>query len=97
MIQGLFGDGSVYHMLRTGLSDDMATARGVAGRVANATNGNGAEATQGGFQAELNGAEAVDLETELVRLVDTTVRYDAETRLLREAYTRLRTAIGGRG
>jgi len=96
MIRGLFGAGSVYHTIRQGLDDDMLTARRTADRVANAANGDAAIATEGGLQNDAGG-ETVNLEEELVRMVDTTFRYDAETRLLREAYTRLRTAIGARG
>lgn len=95
MIRGLFGDGSVYRTLRTGLDDDMRSARFIADRVANAANQvtavNGAAAPAPGAGPEVN------LEEELVRLVDATFRYDAETRLLREAYERLRTAIGNNG
>jgi len=96
MIRGLFGAGSVYHTLRQGLNDDMMTARRTADRVANAANGDAAIATQQGLQSD-GGGETVNLEEEIVRMVDTTYRYDAETRLLREAYSRLRTAIGTRG
>ena len=74
----------------------MMTARRTADRVANAANGDAAIATQQGLQSD-GGGETVNLEEEIVRMVDTAYRYDAETRLLREAYSRLRTAIGTRG
>jgi|GEM_PF-5946108 len=94
MLQGLFGEGTVYRTLRTGLDDDMGVARRTAGRIANAANG---ATGDDDFQSRLAAAgdtEPVNLEEELVQLVDTTMRFDAETRLLREAYSRLRTAIG---
>ena len=96
MIRALFGTGTVYNTLRDGLTNDLRGARVTANRIANAANGNAATAAQGGLQGD-QGPNNVNLETELAQMVDTTFRYDAETRLLREAYTRLRTAIGSRG
>ena len=93
MIRGIFGDGSIYRTLRTGLDDDMRSARFIADRVANAAN----EVTTAAGAPAPGAAPEVNLEEELVRLVDATFRYDAETRLLREAYQRLRTAIGTNG
>ena len=96
MIRALFGTGTVYNTLREGLTNDLRGARVTANRVANAATGNAAAAAQGGLQGD-QGPGNVNLEEELAQMVDTTFRYDAETRLLREAYTRLRTAIGSRG
>lgn len=93
MIQALFGQGSVYATLRSGLDEEMTAAGQIQDRIANAANAETMDS-----QAPLTAAnreEEVNLEGELVKLVDTTLRYDAETRLLREAYSRLRTAIGG--
>jgi hypothetical protein len=97
MIRGLFGIGTVYHSLRQGLNLDLETSRAISDRIANAANGDPVAAANGDLQAGTPPPEqAVNLEEEMVRLVDTTLRYDAETRLLREAYSRLRTAIGNR-
>ena len=96
MIRALFGTGTVYNTLREGLSNDLRGMRVTADRIANAANGNAATATQGGLQGD-QGQGDINLEEELAKVADTTLRYDAETRLLREAYTRLRTAIGSRG
>ena len=93
VIRGIFGDGSIYRSLRTGLDDDMRSAQVIADRVANVAN---AVTAPDGAAAPGSGTE-INLEEEFVRLVDTTFRYDAETRLLREAYARLRTAIGTNG
>jgi hypothetical protein len=93
VIRGIFGDGSVYRTLRTGLDEDMRSAQFISDRVANAAN---QATTVGGAPAPGAGPE-INLEEELVNLVDTTLRFDAETRLLREAYARLRTAIGTNG
>ena len=96
MIRALFGTGTVYNSLREGLTNDLRGARVTADRVANAASGNAATAVQGGLQGD-QGQNNINLEEELAKMADTTIRYDAETRLLREAYTRLRTAIGSRG
>ncbi len=97
MIPGIFGEGSVYHTLRGGLNDDLQVTRQVADRIANAVNGDAGAAGNGDFQAAMAaaGEEQVNLEAEMGSLVDAVIRYDAESRLLREAYSRLRTAIGG--
>lgn len=99
MIKGLFGNGSVTSMLRGGLEETSATHRTIAQRVSNALS----SSTSTDFATALDakaaqqrGAE-IDLEGEMASLADTQLRYEADARLLTEAYARLRTAIRDRG
>ena len=98
MIRSLFGPNTVTSMLRGGLEETSATQRGIAARVAKATEAS----AQGDFAAELKaktgapGAE-VDLQTEMANLADTQIRYEASAKLLTSAYGQLRIAITDRG
>ena len=95
MIRELFGTSSIYATLRDGLDQATAAQRRIANRVANITNGAG----QDGFATELSkqrgGARgnAADLEKSMTELADTQLRFDATTRLIQQAYAKLRTAI----
>ena len=95
MIRELFGTSSIYATLRDGLDQATAAQRRIANRVANITNG----AANGGFAKELSkqqgGAHGstADLEKSMTELADTQLRFDATTRLLQQAYAKLRTAI----
>lgn len=98
MIRGLFGASSLSSALRGGLEEASATQRGIGQRVADAL----ATSTATGFteasqaaMARAKEAEA-DLQREMASLADTQLRYEADAQLLREAYQRLRTAIGNR-
>ncbi len=99
MIKGLFGSGSVTSMLRGGLEETSATHRTIAQRVSNALT----SSTSTDFASALDAQNAqqraseVDLEREMAALADTQLRYEADARLLTEAYARLRTAIRERG
>jgi hypothetical protein len=94
MIRSLFGAHTEVSMLRGGLEEAGATQRGIAGRVAQATE---ASAT-GDFAGELGKAgrkrlSDIDLQQEMAALADTQLRYEASAKLLQEAYGRIRTAI----
>ncbi len=99
MIKGLFGTGSVSAMLRGGLEETSATHRTIAARVSRALNAS----TSTDFATALDAQNAqarmseVDLEREMAALADTQLRYEADAKLLTEAYARLRTAIRDRG
>jgi hypothetical protein len=99
MIRGLFGASTLPAALRGGLEEASATQRGIGRRVADAlatsTTTGFTEASQAAM-AKARQAEA-DLQREMASLADTQLRYEADTQLLREAYQRLRTAIGSRG
>jgi flagellar basal body rod protein FlgB len=91
MIRELFGTSSVYATLRGGLDNATAAQRRIANRVANISNG--------AFSTELSKQQAgartneADLEKNMTQLADTQLRFDATTRLLQQAYSKLRTAI----
>lgn len=99
MIKGLFGAGSVSSMLRGGLEETAATHRAIAARVSSALQ----SSTSTDFASALDAKTAqgrmseVDLEREMTALADTQLRFEADARLLTEAYARLRTAIRDRG
>ena len=99
MLKGLFGPNTLTAKLRGGLEEATATHRGIAQRVASALESS--SATE--FADELDAAQAAqrvdesDLQQDMSELADTQLRYEAEVRLLREAYDRLRTAIRGQG
>lgn len=99
MIKGLFGAGSVTSMLRGGLEETSATHRTIAARVSNAL----ASSTSTDFATALDAQKAqqrgseVDLEREMTALADTQIRYEADAKLLSEAYARLRAAMRDRG
>ena len=96
MIRGIFGAQTLPSLLRGGLEEASATQRGIGKRVADAL----AASTTTGFteasQAAIAKAKQAeqDLQREMSSLADTQLRYEADTQLLREAYQRLRTAIG---
>ncbi len=99
MIRSLFGSNTVVSMLRGGLEETSATQRGIAGRVAQATEAS----ANGDFADHLEAAKAggtahkrmsdVDLQNEMAALADTQIRYEASSKLLHEAYGQIRTAI----
>ena len=98
MIRSLFGSTTVVSMLRGGLEETSATQRGIAARVAQATNAS----ANGDFASELEAATAgaarkkmsdVDLQKEMAAFADTQIRYEASAKLLHEAYGQIRTAI----
>ena len=99
MIKGLFGNGTLTSMLRGGLEETSATHRAIAGRVANALDAS----TQTQFSDALQAKHAnqqirqVDLERDMASLADTQLRYEADAKLLQEAYARLRAALKDRG
>lgn len=98
MIRSLFGSNTVISMLRGGLEETSATQRGIADRVAQATDAS----ANGDFAGHLEAATAgkthkrlsdVDLQLEMAALADTQLRYEASSKLLHEAYGQIRTAI----
>ena len=97
MLRELFGPTTLSAMLRGGLEETSATHRAIAARVSGAvpTSGKVDFASELESQAARKASEA-DLEHDMVALVDTQVRYEADAKLLHEAYARLRTAIHDR-
>jgi flagellar basal body rod protein FlgB len=95
MLKGLFGPTTVTSMLRGGLEETSATHRGIAARVAGAIDASSSTDFPGDL-ARSQAAQA-DLERDMTQLADTQLRYEAEARLLREAYDGLRTAMKSSG
>lgn len=102
MIRSLFGTNTVVSMLRGGLEETSATQRGIADRVAQATDAS----ANGDFASHLEAATSgkahkrmsdVDLQLEMAALADTQIRYEASSKLLHEAYGQIRTAIRTNG
>jgi flagellar basal body rod protein FlgB len=98
MIRSLFGSNTVVSMLRGGLEETSATQRGIADRVAQATEAS----ANGDFADHLEAAKGgktpkrmsdVDLQNEMAALADTQIRYEASSKLLHDAYGQIRTAI----
>jgi hypothetical protein len=93
MLKALFGSQSLTHQLRGGLEEVSATHRAIAARVAGAID----RSSTMDFSDALSAAQpAPDLERDMAALADTQLRYEADARLLQEAYARLRTAIRDR-
>ena len=98
MLKALFGPSTMTGMLRGGLEEASATHRAIAQRVAGALSASSsvefpdALAVQNAKQA----SEA-DLENDMTALADTQLRYEADAKLLKAAYARLRSAIRANG
>ncbi|NOT34385.1 MAG: hypothetical protein HOP12_09470 [Candidatus Eisenbacteria bacterium] len=99
MIRGLFENRSLTAQLRAGLEEASATHRGISERVANALSASSSTDFSGELASRLGTAQQreADLEREMASLADTQLRYDADTRLLQEAYGRLRVTMRDRG
>ena len=97
MIRSLFGPESVVRALRDSLDDQSVRHRSIADRVS------GTLAPGGSFAQRLeetvgpDGVANPDIQDDMVALADTSLRYDAATRLLQRAYQGFRVAINGRG
>ena len=95
MIKALFGTSSVAHALRGGLDEEMAVHRAIAGRVSSALS----SSTRTDFPQSLEKASAQgkssesDLLGDMAALADSQIRYEADAKLLRAAYDRLREAL----
>jgi hypothetical protein len=98
MLKGLFGPTTLPAMLRGGLEESSATHRGIAQRVAGALTSSSNVDFPGELAARTGAPpDAESLERDMAALADTQLRYEAEAKLLQEAYARLRTAVSDRG
>lgn len=99
MIRGLFGASSLSTSLRGGLEEASATQRDIGRRVADAIAASTTTGYTDASQAAMAKARATeaDIQRDMASLADTQLRFEADVQLLREAYQRLRTAIGNRG
>lgn len=98
MLRELFGPSTLTSMLRGGLEETSATHRAIAERVSGAVPSSGKVdfSAELGAQAAAARLEEADLQRDMVALVDTQIRYEADAKLLHQAYERLRTAIHDR-
>ena len=96
MLRSLFGPSSVSSMLRGGLEETSATHRVIADRVAGRLSSAANPAFGDKLQAEAARAQAeADMQRDMTSLADTQLRYEADAKLLRDAYALMRTAIRG--
>ena len=96
MIQSLFGSGTIVNALKESLDDQSVRQRAIADRVANATTPGVEFADQLNQNLAENSPNEVNLQDEMAALADTSMRFDAATRLLQRTYQQFRTAINGR-
>lgn len=99
MIRGLFGAETLTSMLRGGLEETSATHRTIADRVARVTGASSSTDFAGALEAgtAARRVDEADLQRDMAALADTQLRYEADARLLSQAYERLRTAMRDRG
>jgi flagellar basal body rod protein FlgB len=98
MLKGLFGAQSIAPQLRAGLDDATATHRAIAARVAGALDASANVDFSQELQASVNGQKfATDLARDMSELADVQLRFEADAKLLQEAYGRLRTAMRNHG
>jgi flagellar basal body rod protein FlgB len=96
MLRSLFGPDALSSMLRAGLEEVAATHRVIADRVAGRLSSSTQPAFEDKLQAEAAHAQQeADLQRDMAALADTQLRYEADAKLLRDAYAGLRTAIRG--
>ncbi len=95
MIQGLFGTNTLPAALRAGLDETTATQRAIAARVASALQSSSSTDFAGDFAAAQGKPRAseADLQRDMSELADTQLRFEADARLLEQAYSRLRSAM----
>jgi flagellar basal body rod protein FlgB len=97
MLKALFGPSTMTSMLRGGLEEASATHRAIAQRVAGALPASSSVKFPDALAAQ-NGQKPVseaDLESDMTALADTQLRYEADAKLLKAAYARLRSALRG--
>jgi hypothetical protein len=97
MLKALFGPSTLTSMLRGGLEEASATHRAIAQRVAGALQSSSSVEFPDALAAQ-NARKQVseaDLENDMTALADTQLRYEADAKLLKAAYARLRSAFRG--
>lgn len=96
MINKVLGTASATADLRRELTSSMERTRAGADRIANAYNGTDASFTDAldAAQSGVDG-EPVDVETEMIRLADEQIRFDAMSRMLSKVYQQVRASVRG--
>jgi len=97
MLKALFGPSTMTGMLRGGLEEASATHRAIAQRVAGALSASSSVEFPDALavQSAQKQASEADLENDMTALADTQLRYEADAKLLKAAYARLRSALRG--
>lgn len=95
MIKGLFGNTTLPYALRAGLEEASQTHKAIAARVATALQSSSSTDFAGDLAAAQGKkrVEEADLQKDMSELADTQLRFEADAKLLQQAYTRLRTAM----
>ena len=95
MIKGLFGTTTLSYALRSGLEEAATTHKAIAARVAGALSSSSSTDFAGDLAAAKGKkrVEEADLQKDMAELADTQLRFEADAKLLQQAYGRLRTAI----
>ncbi|MFZ5623213.1 MAG: hypothetical protein ACOY71_02120 [Gemmatimonadota bacterium] len=98
MLRALFDRSSLSHMLRGGLEEASATHRAIAENVATLMEASSSIDFAGQLEAAKQRAASIeqDLQRNMAALADTQLRYEADARLLQQAYQSLRIAIRDR-
>lgn len=99
MLRSLFGLGSLTNELRGGLEEASATHRAIAQRVSSSLEASSSTEFTSQLEAQKSKAKLseVDLQRDMASLADTQLRYEADAKLLQEAYARLRATYRDRG
>ena len=97
MFSALFGPQTRIGNLRWSLDDTSKAHKGIAARVAGALDASGNTDFDQALAEQGKQTPKVDLETEMVDLASTQLRYDASAKLLQQAYQNLRVAIKTNG
>jgi hypothetical protein len=95
MIKGLFGNNTLPYALRAGLEEATQTHKAIAARVASALQSSSSTDFAGDLAAAQGKkrVEEADLQRDMSELADTQLRFEADAKLLQQAYGRLRTAM----
>lgn len=97
MIKSLFAAGTAPYKLRGALEEQMATQRGIAQRIQQATAASSATSFGDQLSAKLTEKPPqIDLNREMAALADTNIRYEVTSKMLNGAYNKLRTAFRDR-
>lgn len=99
MLKSMFGPTTVSSMLRGGLEETSATHRAISARVANVldSSSNVDFADELSKKAAQGRIDEESLQRDMAALADTQIRYEADAKLLQEAYANWRVAMKDRG
>ena len=99
MLKGLFGPTALTSMLRGGLEETSATHRAIAQRVARTLESSSTTDFAHDLASHSASAQRTeeDLQRDMAALADTQLRFDADARLLHDAYAQFRVAMKSNG